>query len=147
MQRLMGCDDKGENPIKHFMKPTNVTKAYLQVKREEYIKKSGAIPLEGKHYLLMEGDFTEVAKNIAPNSIDAIIVDPPYDKESIKTIIMAICELALVVLKPNGNLLMMVWAGPPSRILRNDVEIRRSRVEIPLALYVGMAQGEGRHGS
>ena len=105
MQRLMGCDDKGENPIKHFMKPTNVTKAYLQVKREEYIKKSGAIPLEGKHYLLMEGDFTEVAKNIAPNSIDAIIVDPPYDKESIKTIIMAICELALVVLKPKETLI------------------------------------------
>lgn len=107
MQRLMGCDDKDENAIKHFMKPANVTKAYLQVKREEYIKKSGAIPLEGKHYLLMEGDFIEKAKSIAPNSIDAIIVDPPYDKDSLK-IVTAICELALIVLKQNGNLLMMV---------------------------------------
>ncbi len=107
MQRLMGCDDKDENLIKHFMKPKNVTKAYLQVKREEYIKKSGAIPLEGKHYLLMEGDFIEKAQSIAPNSIDAIIVDPPYDKDSLK-IVHAICELALVVLKPSGNLLMMV---------------------------------------
>jgi len=61
----------------------------------------------GQYQIIPPGDFTERAKEIADNSIDAIITDPPYPREYLP-LYGQLGEVAARVLKPSGSLLVMV---------------------------------------
>jgi site-specific DNA-methyltransferase (adenine-specific) len=61
-------------------------------------------------YRLFVSPITELSEHIEPDSIDAIITDPPYPKEYIHTY-EELAEQASIVLKPGGILVAM--AGHP----------------------------------
>lgn len=77
----------------NFFVPTSI------IKHPEKIKTTTEI---------IHGDFTEICKDFADNSIDCIITDPPYDKPSLH-LYSDLAKLASRILKPGG--FCVVYAG------------------------------------
>ena len=76
-------------------------------KRELERKSPGVIdPISLDSVRLICGDFAEVARDLADNSFDAIITDPPYPKEYLH-LYRLLAEEAAKLLKPGGSLLAM----------------------------------------
>ena len=65
------------------------------------------LSLVSDQYRLMHGDFGEVADRIEPESIDAIISDPPYSREFLP-LYETLARVGAKVLKPEGSMLVMV---------------------------------------
>lgn len=55
---------------------------------------------------LIHGDIADIAHTLEPESVDVIITDPPYHRESVH-LYEGLAELAARVLKPGGSLLAM----------------------------------------
>jgi site-specific DNA-methyltransferase (adenine-specific) len=58
---------------------------------------------------IRQGDFAEILPTLPENSVDLILTDPPYDKESISTIYGVLAQHAARVLKPGASLI--TYAG------------------------------------
>ncbi len=86
----------------------NVKDAVKEVKFEEMneimSERSGGVP---ENIELIEGDFTEVYKNIEAESVDFIITDPPYPKEFLP-LYEDLAKCAKHVLKPGGSMFVMI---------------------------------------
>lgn len=88
--------------------------------REEMATAGRSVALDGQAEVI-EGDFVTVldcAEQIAPNSIDAIITDPPYDESVIKHC-TELAKRAVGILKPGGSLLVMVGQYYLPSVLHN----------------------------
>lgn len=59
-----------------------------------------------ERYKLLQGDMTEVIKEVKDESIDAVITDPPYPREYLP-LYKTLAQEAARVLKPGGSLLVM----------------------------------------
>jgi len=77
-------------------------------KNEEKARLGEKINIDDLNIDFRYGDFTEVLDDIPGNSIDLIITDPPYDKESI-FLYGELSKLAKRVLKKNG--FCIVYSG------------------------------------
>lgn len=79
--------------------------------RERAEQKAAAVasnhPLAGERSKLLCGDLLEAGREIADESVDAIITDPPYPEEYLP-VYGRLSELAARVLRPGGNCLVMV---------------------------------------
>jgi site-specific DNA-methyltransferase (adenine-specific) len=62
--------------------------------------------LSSEAWRLIEGDFRDVCRDLAPNSIDAIITDPPYPYEYVD-LYGDLARIAADVLAPGGSLIAM----------------------------------------
>ena len=80
-----------------------VMKKYKKKKEQEELLKVQAEP-QGENYQLHCGDFRDLS--LTPNSIDCVITDPPYGKESLP-LYDALVALASRLLKPGGSLLVI----------------------------------------
>ena len=63
-------------------------------------------PMTGEVYRLYCADFRVKCQELEPNSIDAIITDPPYDQESVN-LYSGLGEVSARLLKDGGSLLVM----------------------------------------
>ena len=63
--------------------------------------------LEHENIELLEGDFRDVSKLIADNSIDLIFTDPPYDEKSVP-LYQDLANLAMRVLKDKASIITYV---------------------------------------
>ena len=59
-----------------------------------------------ERYKLLQGDMTEVIKEVKDESIDAVITDPPYPREYLP-LYKTLAQEAARVLKPGGSLFVM----------------------------------------
>lgn len=84
-------------------KPMKVKEAIAVVKREERAEKAKAIVLP-QDMQLLEGDFLEVGRQIADNSVSLIFTDPPYHEKHLE-LWSNLGSFAARVLKPGGMLL------------------------------------------
>lgn len=86
----------------------NVKTAERVVKREERDRRTAEAPVAAPsdRYRVLLGDLAEVGAEIADESIDAIITDPPYPREFLPTY-EALAKLAARVLKPGGSCVVM----------------------------------------
>ena len=86
----------------------NVKTAERVVKREERERRTAEAPVAAPsdRYRLLLGDLAEVGAEIADESIDTIITDPPYPREFLSTY-EALAKLAARVLKPGGSCVVM----------------------------------------
>jgi ParB-like chromosome segregation protein Spo0J len=84
-------------------KPMKVKDAIAVVKREERAEKAKAIVLP-QDMQLIEGDFLEVGRQIADNSVGLIFTDPPYHEKHLE-LWSNLGSFAARVLKPGGILL------------------------------------------
>jgi site-specific DNA-methyltransferase (adenine-specific) len=71
--------------------------------RQEQVARGG--PEEADAYRLITGDFTTVS-DIAPASVDAVITDPPYERDFLP-MFEPLAECAATWLRPGGSLLVM----------------------------------------
>ena len=85
----------------------SVPKAKLLVKRQDTLSRICQLPKEGKDYRLILGDFCEVADQIEDGSVDLILCDPPYLKESL-WVFDKLGEFAAKKLRNGGSLVAMV---------------------------------------
>lgn len=74
-------------------------------KKQSILKAVTSQPITDR-YKLLQGDMTEVIKQIKDESIDVIITDPPYPKEYLP-LYETLAQEAARVLKPGGSLLVM----------------------------------------
>lgn len=84
-------------------KPMKVKDAITAVKREERAEKAKAIVLP-QDMRLLEGNFLEVGRQIADNSVGLIFTDPPYHEKHLE-LWSNLGSFAARVLKPGGMLL------------------------------------------
>lgn len=86
----------------------NVKTAERVVKREERERRTAEAPVAAPsdRYRLLLGDLAEVGAEIADESVDTIITDPPYPREFLPTY-EALAKLAARVLKPGGSCVVM----------------------------------------
>ena len=75
------------------------------MKEELSVQMSG--DLEHENIELLEGDFRDVSKLIADNSIDLIFTDPPYDEKSVP-LYQDLANLAMRVLKDKASIITYV---------------------------------------
>jgi hypothetical protein len=54
--------------------------AIARVHRDRFKTRRCSLPLEGRHYRILHGDFREVGYEVASGSIDLLLSDPPYEK-------------------------------------------------------------------
>ena len=75
-------------------------------KREELIKEAQnfELPLQSDKFKIILGDFRTVSAEIADNSVDLILTDPPYDEES-RPLYKELALLAKRTLKPGGSII------------------------------------------
>jgi ParB family chromosome partitioning protein len=105
----------GKFPLEIWNKVSNgkmkVDKGYNQVKRFQRIKEAqelAVISSESKSkFDLKLGPMQKKGSEIADNSIDLIITDPPYNEESIP-LYGELARLAQRVLKPGGSLITII---------------------------------------
>jgi spermidine synthase len=74
--------------------------------RNNHLKKPHSVPDIAPEFQILTGDFRDVMKGIADESIDAVISDPPYLKEYVPLLPPFAKETARV-LKPGGIALVM----------------------------------------
>lgn len=88
----------------------NVNRAYKEVRRRREALELKRIAEETDQtsdlYQLVVGDFRTVCREIAADSVDVIITDPPYPREYLG-LYGDLAEMAARVLKPGGSLLAM----------------------------------------
>jgi len=87
--------------------------------RQEIIEK--APPLDGHKYKLLHGDFR--TSDIKPQSIDAIITDPPYGFDYLP-LYKNLSEFASQVLKPNAPCIVMIgqsWLEMSLKLLSSNL--------------------------
>lgn len=91
-----------KNPKKYKNKKIGKVLKAVQKEKEhqENVKKGEKINIDDLNIDFREGDFTKALNDIPDNSIDLIITDPPYDKESIY-LYGELSKLAKRVLKKN----------------------------------------------
>jgi site-specific DNA-methyltransferase (adenine-specific) len=86
----------------------NVASAYKQIVAKQKVAKRlfvpSDLPLMTERYSLLHSDIR--AADIAPDSIDCIVTDPPYPEEFLP-MFGALAERAAVWLKPGGSMLVM----------------------------------------
>lgn len=101
---------KGDATINKVYQDTMRHEAFLnnQVELAKLVEEAQALPQSDKFQIFI-GDFATISSNneIAPESIDAIITDPPWTKETMHTY-SQLAEISLRVLKPGGIVLAMV---------------------------------------
>ncbi len=105
------ADPKTYGPIAAKMDATgNVNAAYKEVKKRQRAEKKAAIPdnlpAVTDRYRLYVGDITEAGAQIADESLDCIITDPPYPEEFLPCW-DKLGEFAARTLKPGGSLLTL----------------------------------------
>jgi len=84
-----------------------LSRAVVEIKRRALAEQAAhAAPLPDDIRLLA-GDFRQVAAEVAPESVDLILTDPPYAREY-RDLWPALAELATRVLKPTGLLITLV---------------------------------------
>ncbi len=83
-----------------------IKEAVRAVSREQKRETAVASPVVGERYRLLCGDFAQVAAEIAPGSVDAIITDPPYPEEYLPLYDVLAREGARL-LKPGGVAVVM----------------------------------------
>ncbi len=88
----------------------NVHGAYKELKKRrhenELRQAADAVKQESGLYRLLVGDFREACQEMAPESVDVIITDPPYPQEYLG-LFGDLAETAARILKPGGSLLAM----------------------------------------
>ena len=87
---------------------SSIRKAKVEAKREIAGKRQRAreLPDASPEYTLVVADVRDLPKHLKPNSVDAIITDPPYGKEYLD-LYDALAEAAQKVLKQGGNCVVM----------------------------------------
>ncbi|MBN4050260.1 DNA modification methylase [Desulfobulbus sp. AH-315-M07] len=80
------------------------------IERQAIISQLISAPSAGKNYKVLEGDLLEVADQIEPGSIDAVICDLPYCHEALP-LYAALARVAERVLKPGGACVVMCGSG------------------------------------
>jgi 16S rRNA G966 N2-methylase RsmD len=109
---LVDCEKKhGVAPLKVFHQwqahPNwTAPECINEVKKQDHLKKPHSVPDVASEFQILTGDFREVMKGIADESIDAVITDPPYLKEYVHLLPPFAKETARV-LKPGGIALVM----------------------------------------
>lgn len=83
-----------------------VKEAIKKAKAEDLAQKYESTTTESTDYRFVVGDFRRVAEQLEPESIDAIITDPPYSDEYLPLYEM-LAQEALRLLKPGAPLLVM----------------------------------------
>ncbi len=83
---------------------SKLTRAISHAKREALVSRRA--PLEGETWRLLVSDVRDLAGKLEPESVDAIVTDPPYSPEALP-LYAALAELAGAVLKPGGVLAVM----------------------------------------
>jgi len=87
---------------------SSIRKAKIEAKREIAGKRQRAreLPDALPEYTLVVADVRDLPKHLKPDSVDAIITDPPYGKEYLD-LYDALAEAAQKVLKQGGNCVVM----------------------------------------
>lgn len=84
---------------------SQITKQKKEEKGHKEIEIKGYLP-EDSRYHLIAGDFAVEYKNLAAESMDVIITDPPY-AEKYLDLYTTLAEAGSLLLKPGGSLLVM----------------------------------------
>ena len=96
---------------------TSIHAEYKAIKKEEKQKEKAATRAAKASaakkeitddYNILHGDFRELAKGIADESVDLIFTDPPYDRKAMP-MYGELAEIAARILRPGGSLL--AYAG------------------------------------
>ncbi len=109
---LVDCQKKqGVSPLKVFHQwqahPSwTAFECINEAKKAENQKKKHSVPSVTSEFQILEGDFRDVMKGIADESIHAVITDPPYLKEYVH-LLPAFAKETARVLKPGGIALVM----------------------------------------
>jgi ParB-like chromosome segregation protein Spo0J len=111
--------EKGKSSMKAAVKEIKKKKAKARkVKRAK--QKAAAVaenhPLKGKSFKLLAGDLIKAGEEIADESVDTIITDPPY-KEEFLEVYPKLAQLAGRVLVKGGHCLVMVGQAHLPRVL------------------------------
>lgn len=86
-----------------------------EIQKEE--RRAAAAARSGAGYTLLEGDLLEVGTQIADDSVDVILTDPPYDLAAVSEY-ADLAALAKRVLRPGGSLFAMVGQWHLARALQ-----------------------------
>jgi len=95
---------------------TSIDSIISEIRKVKKAKKNKEIEIEDKlkeeefneileKYKIWEGTFEYHSKKIPSNSIDAIITDPPYSREYLKTAWQDLSRIAKRILRPSGFLI------------------------------------------
>jgi DNA modification methylase len=115
-ERAKKIIEKGSEEVKEKLRAnkTTISKEYEKIqkdlKRQELLSQISNIYSNNKNnnYKLIYGDFIEQSqKEIADNSIDLILTDPPYGEQYLP-LYQDLGKLAIRVLKPGGSLVFYV---------------------------------------
>lgn len=93
-----------------------VNDAISQVEQERFRSRRSILPLEGRDYQLIEGDFREVGHLVPSSSVNLIITDAPYETPDLY-VFKPLSVFANRVLKEGGSMLCMVGQYHMPRIL------------------------------
>lgn len=92
---------------------------YLRMALEDIYRRERAKSLSDWFHddvRLLVGDFTEIGKQVADESVDLVIVDPPWMEDCVR-LADPLGELVNRVLKPSGSLLLMLGQTTQLRFL------------------------------
>jgi 16S rRNA G966 N2-methylase RsmD len=77
-----------------------------QRRKDEIAKLAADLPLIDHRWEVVHGDFRDICQEVGDGTVDVIVADPPYSKESL-SLYEPLAQAAARVLKPGGSLLLM----------------------------------------
>lgn len=95
----------------------NVKTAGMLVKKEERFAIPENLPLITNRYKIIHDEISNLWKHIEPDSLDLMLVDPPYPREYIP-VYKDLAEQAVKALKPGGSLVCMIGQSYLPQILK-----------------------------
>lgn len=111
--------------------------AIAAVHQEEFSAKACSVPLEGKEYRLLHGDFRKVGVSVESGSVDLILTDAPYEAPHL-CLFKPFSEFAHRVLKDGGSVLCMIGPYHLPRVL-DDLSLHLQYHWLIPCLYGGAA--------
>lgn len=107
MNKWCNFADAGALDIKEALKSLSKHHAQMAAQARDAARIAVPEKLSGEAYRLLSGDFRSQAREIADNSIDIIITDPPYPAEYLP-LFSDLAVMAARVLKQGASLLVMI---------------------------------------
>ncbi len=93
--------------------------AIAKVHRDKLMARRCSLPLEGKDYRLLQGDFRKVGHEIPPGSVDLVLTDAPYESGYLH-LFEPLSLFASRVLRDGGSLVCMMGQSYLPQVL-NDL--------------------------